>query len=454
MIRTITLLATSLLASSIWAQEPIREVFDGQYIVTSPVAAEWCDGDSRAIEECQTEEHGEAWLVTPLGDGYSVIRKGFDTASESPKIVPYDRSKDLCFSDFLDGDCSPNWVIRAEQFNDPLLKDQWALKEIKALESVELIPEIKEPVAVIDTGVDCSHPDINCLAEYNAVTKQEGPGKAMDTNGHGTHVASTIGSYCNNSEGVCGVSSGIPILACNFMPNGVGSIVAGIECIRWAREKGAKVINASWGCQGCYSKPLLDAIQLSTNQGLKLFVAAAGNSRINNDTNPHYPSNYSTSPDDVVLSVASINEKRERSSFSNYGLKTVDLSAPGESILAGYPVSKGKYRSLSGTSMASPHVAAVGAILVGLGEERPRDRILNRHIQPVAEAYTATGGSLHLLSGLLEPTPSPTPTPVKCQTKKFEACKVACENTHRCKCPKLVKCKKQCRKKFCPGGKQ
>lgn len=415
-------------------------VYEGQYVVRADLAAEWCGEEG----ECQEEVRGKTYLVTPIGDGYSVIRKEALKAQSIARIVPYSKEDDLCYTDFPDQDCDPNWVYTAEEINDPLYRQQWALRDIQAEEAWKVASTSNTPVAVTDTGVDCSHPDINCIGEFNAITGEEGPGRAMDRNGHGTHVASTIGSLCGNAEGICGVGSGIPILACKFLgDSGGGSLSDAIKCLAWAREKGAKVVNASWGCQGCYSRTLLSAIQESRDAGLLVFAAAAGNDGVNNDDYPHYPSNYSLSGFDPIISVASITEDRERSSFSNFGSETVDISAPGTDILAGWP--GGGYRSISGTSMATPHVAGASAILISLGHSDPRQSIL-QSASPINGPWQ-TGGTLDLLKAV-KGGQGEVPTP--CRRKKLKNCYSECNDSYKCRYAKQRGCRKDCRKEWCP----
>ena len=122
-----------------------------------------------------------------------------------------------------------------------------------------------------------------------------------------------------------------------------------------------RVLNNSWGGGG-FSQALADAITASEQADI-LFVAAAGNDAVDNDQNPHYPSNYEH---ESVLSVASTDSRDNMSSFSQWGLTSVDLGAPGSAILSTVPGNG--YASYSGTSMATPHVAGVAAQLLDKGK--------------------------------------------------------------------------------------
>lgn len=422
-------------------------VYQGQYVLRSEVAAEWCQGVPNDPNASCVEDVGDTtYLVTPIADGYAIIRAEAGAFSSDP--VPYDRSKDLCYTDFPDQECDPNWYFSVDARdtpNDPLYGSQWALENIKAREAWEVAPTSNVAVAVTDTGVDCSHPEVNCIGEYNAITDMEGPGAASDKNGHGTHVATTIGARCNNATGICGVGSGIPILACKFLgDSGGGSLSDAIKCLAWARQKGAKVVNASWGCAGCYSKTLLSAIRESRDAGLLVFAAAAGNSGVNNDDYPHYPSDYRIDGFDPIISVAAIDQAQKKASFSNYGLKSVDVAAPGVAIPAGWP--GGGYKTISGTSMATPHIAAASSLLIGLGDTNPRQSILES-ATPVSGDW-GNGGTLDLAKAVGLGGSEPEPTPNPCPQKKLRKCYGVCQDGFRCKYPRQRACRKECREKM------
>ncbi len=140
-----------------------------------------------------------------------------------------------------------------------------------------------------------------------------------------------------------------------FMGSNGGYTSDAVEALNYAVANGAKISNNSWGGGG-YSLTLQSAISRADSAG-HLFVAAAGNNGTNNDATPHYPSNY-TNPN--IISVAATDDTDALASFSNFGASTVDLAAPGVSILSTLPGNT--YGSYSGTSMATPHVAGVAAL--------------------------------------------------------------------------------------------
>ncbi|HHV54224.1 MAG TPA: S8 family serine peptidase [Firmicutes bacterium] len=240
-------------------------------------------------------------------------------------------------------------------------------------------------VAVIDTGIFIDHPELAGQIWTNPGeipdngVDDDGNGYVDDVHGwdffnndntvfdladgdeHGTHVAGTIGALMNNGIGSAGINGKIQIMPLKFIgPNG-GSTEDAVRAIEYAASFGVKISNNSWGGGG-YSDALRDAIASS---GM-LFVAAAGNDGLDNDVAPHYPSSYDL-PN--VLAVASSDWNDELSGFSNYGATSVDLAAPGDFIFSTWVrnvngTAQPAFAWASGTSMATPHVAGVAALLL------------------------------------------------------------------------------------------
>jgi subtilisin family serine protease len=278
--------------------------------------------------------------------------------------------------------------------NDPMFAEQWALNntgqsggkqkaDIGAIEAWKKSKGSRDVVvAVLDSGVDYKHPDlvnniwtrpdnipaykdkelgsINDLHGYNAADNNGDP---MDDNGHGTHCAGIIGAEGDNGEGISGINQQVTIMPLKFLSrSGSGSTKDAIEAINYAIERkragvNIRVINASWGSTA-FSRALQDVIAAANEEGI-LFIAAAGNNGSSNDSWPHYPSNYNV-PN--VISVAALDRSDAMASFSNFGTKTVHIAAPGKDILSTWL--NGAYREASGTSMATPYVAGVAALLL------------------------------------------------------------------------------------------
>ncbi len=232
-------------------------------------------------------------------------------------------------------------------------------------------------VAVIDTGVALAHPDLAANAWRNPDEvagnglDDDGNGYVddivgwdfvqedatpQDGHGHGTHVAGTVAAVAGNGLGVAGVAPGARIMALRMMgADGTGTTADAVEALLYASANGAAVANNSWGDTED-SQAVRDAVAAADAAGM-LVVAAAGNSAGDNDADPHYPSGIEL-PN--VVSVAATDNRDARAWFSNVGRATVDLAAPGASILSTWPASG--YRVLDGTSMATPHVSGAAAL--------------------------------------------------------------------------------------------
>lgn len=180
-------------------------------------------------------------------------------------------------------------------------------------------------------------------------------GDPLDDSSHGTHCAGIIGATTNNNLGIAGVHKNVKLMGCKFLDaQGTGSVSNAVKCIGYAMKMGAEILSNSWGGGG--SRALNEAVGISRRKGL-VFVVAAGNSRQNIDLLPTYPASYTQ---DNMIRVASV-DQNGLSSFSNYGVRTVDVGAPGSGILSS--VRNGKYAIYSGTSMACPAVSGLVALI-------------------------------------------------------------------------------------------
>ena len=201
----------------------------------------------------------------------------------------------------------------------------------------------------------------------------------MDDNGHGTHCAGIIGAEGDNDQGIAGINWKVRIMPLKFLgKGGFGTTKDAIEAINYAVDRkrngvNVRVISASWGSTS-YSKALEDSIRAAGEAGI-LFVAAAGNNSTDNDKRPHYPSNYNL-PN--VISVAALDRNDQLASFSNFGVKTVHIAAPGKEIVSTWL--NDAFREASGTSMATPYVSGTAALILAgeptLSVDKLRERLL------------------------------------------------------------------------------
>ncbi len=296
----------------------------------------------------------------------------------------------------------PNYLRRTTDApNDPRYPELWAMHntgqsvggstagragaDIKALEAWALTTGSSNVVVgIIDTGVDYNHQDLAANMYRNEAdcnqngVDDDGNGYVddcygidtynndsdpMDDYDHGTHVAGTIGAVGNNALGVVGVNWTVKILACKFLgADGWGTDAGAIACLEYfdvMKDRGVNLVatSNSWGGAG-YSQALYDAIDNQRRRGV-LFIAAAANSGEDNDGAwPNYPSSYRLSN---VIGVAATDNQDHLAVFSNYGRRSVHLGAPGVDILS---TTRGNtYKFFSGTSMATPHVTGVAALL-------------------------------------------------------------------------------------------
>lgn len=317
-------------------------------------------------------------------------------------------------------DCDPNYIVSADatlpnEFNFMSSQQKQHLQgptAIRVTDAWNFTQGNNVIIGVIDTGIQYNHPDlaantwinpgevagngidddangyIDDIYGINAITNSGNP---WDDNGHGTHVAGTIGAVGNNGVGTTGVAWNVKIISCKFLnSNGSGSTSDALKCINYFKalqQRGTKVVltNNSWGGGG-YSQSIWNAIDSLRPMGQQ-FIAAAGNNNNNNDLNPSYPCSYNNV--NIICVAAFDSATGQRASFSNYGTTTVDIAAPGVSIYSTYINSS--YANLSGTSMATPIVSGSFALMVAAAPTQNRNVIRVRMMAGSLSAANLNG---------------------------------------------------------------
>lgn len=293
--------------------------------------------------------------------------------------------------------------------DDPLYDQQWGMQRIEMDGAWEVTQGSSEvDIAIIDTGINTDHPDllgkvsvsVNCTLSGCQETNYTG------SNGHATHVAGIASAITNNSIGVSGVAGGADIMSVKVLDeSGAGYYSWIANGIVWATDNGAEVINLSLG--GRFSSiTLMNAIKYAWDKGV-VIVAAAGNDGRYLFTYPaYYPE---------VIAVGAVNENDERAYFSNYG-SWVDITAPGVDILS---TENGDYVYRSGTSMATPFVTGVAALVISQNPNWDNNNV-REQIEITADEISGTGfyfqnGRVNACNALdchslIFPTSTPIPT--------------------------------------------
>lgn len=282
----------------------------------------------------------------------------------------------------------PNYVVQladegsvaAVGVNDPQTGGQYSLDRMRVRDAWSLSTGASNAIAVLDTGVQFSHPDLagRLLGGYDFVNGDPDP---SDDNGHGTWVSGIIAANANDGYGIAGISWSDKILPVKIMNGeGTGSTANLLTAIRWSADQGAKVINMSVGGFP-YSQAMQDAVNYAWSKGAVL-VGAAGNNRREEN---FYPASF-----DNVVSVSATQPEDEFSNWSSWGPK-VDVSAPGSSVLTtncyvctyGGHNTWGSHTYISGTSFATPNTAGVVALMRARYPSYTPQQIVDRLIATV-----------------------------------------------------------------------
>jgi len=317
--------------------------------------------------------------------------------------------------------------------NDPFFTNgtQWSLRnsanpgqDISAVRGWETLHSASNIiVAVVDSGIRYTHEDLapnmwvnpgeipgngvdddrnGVIDDVHGINAVANTGDPMDDAGHGSHVAGILGAAGNNGKGIAGVAWQVQLMACKFLDSsGDGDTSDAIRSIDYARRMGAKVINASFGGED-YSAALFTAISNARATGI-ILVASAGNESVDSDEMPTYPAGYNL--DNIVSVGGTSRADAMDTGYSNFGATSVDLFAPGTSIYSTWADSDSSYRFVSGTSMASPHVAGILALMQARFTGMNYSQLIRRLLAtvdrlPGLEGRCQSGGRANLFKAL------------------------------------------------------
>jgi thermitase len=300
--------------------------------------------------------------------------------------------------------------------NDQYYSQQWHYKKIGMEQAWDTAKGSHSIIAaVLDTGVDYNHPDLprDIIKGPDFTSADNDP---IDRQGHGTHVSGTIGALTNNDptngvgKGVAGINWEVQLMIVQVLgDSGSGPSTAISQGMVWASDHGARVINMSLGGSGGCASVYQNAVTHAVNKGTVVVVAAGNDGRD--------AANYTPASCNGVITVGATNQSDARTSFSNYG-STVEIGAPGIDIVSTYK--GGAYKSLAGTSMASPHVAGAVALLLSKKSSLTPQQVLDclvRNGDAIQTDKPIGGKRLNMKKVLDDPAcgggnaPTNTPTP-------------------------------------------
>lgn len=454
LVRVISLLSLALCLTRAASAQPgtsqdtsPKKVLPGQEIVVSFPSMTGGFSARASAKVTNLKPSAGAKLTKTLSDGKLGVFSSGDTMGAQgagPIEISASTVKAMCSSiraanPGVDITCEANSIIEANVTpNDTQFSALYGMTKISAPSAWDITTgSTSVVVAVIDTGIDYTHPD---LVDNIATNSRETPNNGVDDDGngyvddyygydfanndanplddhfHGTHCAGTIGAKGNNGKGVAGVNWTVKLMPVKVLDSyGSGTLAAVAAGMNYAVKRGVKIMSMSLGTTS-YSSTLENAVINARNSGV-LVIAAAGNSALDTDVYPHYPSSL---PQDNVISVAASTSSDSFAYFSNYGATSVDLAAPGDSILSTYL--GGQYAYASGTSMATPHVAGMAALLLAVNPSLSYTSIksiLLKTVDPISSmsGKLVSGGRGNIYKAVLQastgqtPTPAPTTTP-------------------------------------------
>lgn len=372
------------------------------------------------LTAAQQKEIKEIFTSINLKGRHAVWQLPFSLYSASPKALEEKLNQWTALSGIKRIEPNYAYSILNGIPDDPELEKQWPADMISGndgnidlLSAWNLHPGEKAIIAgIIDTGIDFGHEDLHQNIWQNLAEDSDGDGRTIeringqwvldpgdldgidadqngytddlvgwdfvnndnnpfDDNGHGTHIAGIMGAKGNNGKGIAGVNWNMKLMALKaFDANGDGALSSILPAMKYARKMGVDISNSSYGSHA-FSRIMYEEIE-KHDRDKKLVVAAAGNEASNNYTKPVYPASYEL---DNIVSVAAGDNQGELSTFSNYGLYSVDLMAPGSQIYSSLP--HGGYGYKDGTSMAAPFVTGTLALIWSFGPDLNHHQLKN-----------------------------------------------------------------------------
>lgn len=367
-----------------------------------------------------------------LETSHGLTDKAFETLAQNPEIEYIEPNYIITLSKAKVNEEPPvpkdenfqmQWGMKNDGTNGGIFSPGIAGEDTNVLRAWSVTEGSKEiKIAVIDTGVDYTHPDLKDQMDVNLAEMNGKPGvdddgngfvddiygydfankdaDPKDGNGHGTHCAGIIGA-AHNDIGVAGIMAHVKIVPIKFLSDeGSGELIDAVAAINYAIKRGVNIMSNSWGGPD-KEKSLEDAIRAAESAGIT-FVAAAGNESADNDTTASFPANFEIGN---IISVGSYTPAGAKSNFSNYGLKSVHVTAPGSSILSTYR--GGGYTSMSGTSMATPHIAGIIGLLLSkepwLTPQLIKERLIRTSVKtPKLGKASLSGGRVDAYRALID----------------------------------------------------
>lgn len=407
--------------------EKIRQELSDKQFVADEVLVAFEDDQPASLQGLQVLSQHDGYVRARLAPGQDMAEQLASLRSR-PGVAAADVNAIIELQDSetpeIPNDLQPElWGLRNDGSNEGVAGAD--INAVSAWKEVRGSRQNGPIIAVVDTGIDITHPD---LAANIWTNPGEIPGNGIDDDnngvvddvhgynaaddnalvadgrGHGTHVAGTIAAVGNNDQGVVGVNWEARLMPVKIFDDSGRATVDGIvRGMLYAHDNGATISNNSWGSRG-YNEVLAKVFS-DTND--MLHVVAAGNDGRSIDLGGSYPAAFGG---EHIVSVAATTRRDELASFSNYGRYAVDVAAPGQEILSTWP--GGEYRTLNGTSMATPHVTGAAALVAQKFPEASPSELRHRLVhnsdrKAQLQDSSVSGGRVNVAAALEDDTVPP-----------------------------------------------